>query len=119
VLLLCVVLAVGCRTAAPADESGTGEGLGVQTGRLEFVEGLLEARTENAGTLSEYTYFVLTDRPGRDGVILFREESGKSWGFDEYVGSRVRVACEWGTGSIGWRNTRQRGLLVHSIELVE
>jgi len=87
----------------------------------QVLEGFVQMRKENPGTLSEYRYYVLSKRSGSDpgGVLLFQESSGKSRGFEDYIGRRVRLNGRWGQGSIDFRNTMMRGFLVRTLEIIE
>jgi len=77
------------------------------------LEGIVKEIKVSAGTLSEYSYYVLnTGR--KEETILFNSKSF-SGGFDIYVGKKVRVRGKMGSGFIGWRKTKREGLLVKEI----
>jgi hypothetical protein len=78
-------------------------------------KGTVRKITENKGTLSEFSYYVLvTD--DQNQFILFNQKK-RSLGFDDYIDKTVSVMGRMGTGAIGWRKQEKQGLLVESIRL--
>ncbi|MBN1798602.1 MAG: hypothetical protein JW822_08485 [Spirochaetales bacterium] len=87
------------------------------TAEPDALRGVVEKKTEFAGTLSEYSFFVLVTSDGTE-LILFNQQQ-RSLGFDEYAGKNVRVKGQNITGSIGWRKIKKDGIQVEDIRIIE
>jgi len=88
----------------------------ISAGPVEL-KGLVQEKTEFAGTLSEYSFFVLATTGGSE-VILFNQKQ-RSLGFAEYLDKKVKVQGHYITGSIGWRKIEKKGIQVEDIRVIE
>jgi len=106
------------------DELHSEEELIIQENQDEHLEedmlrltGTVKQVFQLKGTLSEYSYFILSTEDVRD-LILFNENK-ESRGFEEYLGIEVEVFGENGTGFIGFRKTPTEGILVKEIVILQ
>lgn len=64
------------------------------------------------GTLSEYSYFIIT--VDKEEIIIFNEKE-RSQGFDDYIEKEVTLLGRNITGSLGWRKEPADGVMVLDI----
>ncbi len=85
------------------------------------LEGFILLVKDKEGTLSENSYYVLSDSGSvnRGGILLFQETSGRSRGFDQYIGLKVKLEGYYGRGQSGWKGLEGRGFVVRTISLYE
>ncbi len=87
-------------------------------GEGEFIlTGTVQIYISAEGTFSEVKYFTLLTEENLEYYLF--DESGKSFGFDEYAGKKCTVTGTWEEGKIGFKGDRAEGIIVISIDILE
>jgi hypothetical protein len=119
--VLIVLCAVSVASCLDVDENTTAlpvnNGQDSSAAEPDALRGVVEKKTEFAGTLSEYSFFVLVTTGGNE-LILFNQKQ-RSLGFEKYVEKKVKVEGQYITGSIGWRKIKKNGIQVEDIRIIE
>jgi hypothetical protein len=75
--------------------------------------GIIEKEYQNEGTLSEYSYFIISTDRGTKTIIF--NENGHSSGFSEWEGRKVVLSGKQIIGTVGFKRDKVNGFLVTSI----
>jgi len=121
ILILCIALLSACASTQPENKSppptvptpGIAEASSTVSPEVIVLEGRIDEVKVNAGTLSEYGYYVIvTDAMSQ---TIFNEK-GFSVGFDEWKNQQVTITCRNSTGKIGFRGEIVPGVTVLTIK---
>lgn len=120
-LLSISTLLTGCLTLQPVETKISGNNLSENTESIEpdkFIlhTGIVQKITKFKGTLSEYSYYILST--DLEEIILFNSKQ-KSNGFDIYLDKKADIKGIFITGTISWKRIPAEGLQVVEISIKE